>query len=179
MTPSIAFRIDSMMQALSDIVLPAIGTDKNLAREQAQLVMAHLMLIRGQLDRAVDYDRMELLAATALADRLLPLAQGGPRISGAAQATRSVLGEIGEIEDRQDAIRRINQAMEDLMRASRVDGDTASQAAISSAVFAHAKEHSLRNRVWFGANNFDADRASLPDIASLFKTSFKTGKGES
>lgn len=168
MTPSIASRIDSMIQAMGDIILPAIEADKSLAREQAQLVVAHLHLMRQQLAHADAFDRIELAAAVRLGQQLLELAAGEASLTENRQTLQSALSEGERLADRQDAIRAVNGATENFVRALRLHGGRSSIDAMTSAVLAHTQEQSRRNRIWFASNGFDAERDSLPGVESLF-----------
>lgn len=168
MTPSFSYRIDSMIQAMTDIVLPAIDGEKSLAIEQAQLVMAHLGLMKTQLPLASKFDELELQACQSLANELLELSSQHPEVADAHQqlhlATNSPAGGI----ELQHEIRAINGALENLVRAIRADSTRELIDATSTAVLNHTRQQSLRNRIWFASNGFDANAANLPPSDSLF-----------
>jgi hypothetical protein len=169
MTPSILARIDSMVQAMGDIVLPAIEADKNLAREQAQLVVAHLHLMKKQLAHADAFDRIELAAAVQLGRQLLELAAADTGVASDRQALQAAISEGESVPDRQDAIRAVNGGTENFVRALRQRGERSSIDAMTRTVLALAQEQSRRNLIWFASNGFDAERDSLPSIESLFR----------
>ena len=175
MTPSISDRIDSLIHTLTDVVLPAIDAEKSLERDQAQLVIAHLKLIRTQLPQAAIFDELELAAAIALGRKLLTLCEGGPKLTQAAKALQDVLASP-DPADRQDAIRRVNAANEYLVRASRIDGKPASVQAIRTAALANGKAQTLRDRIFFADSGFDADRGDLPDMATYFMEQARNGQ---
>jgi hypothetical protein len=168
MTPSISARIDSMIQAMGDIVLPAIEADKNLAREQAQLVVAHLHLMKKQLAHADDFDRIELAAAVELGQQLLELSAADPGVASDRQTLQATISDGKLLPDRQDAIRAVNGATEAFVRALRQHGERSSIDAMTSTVLSFAQEQSRRNLIWFASNGFDAERDSLPSIESMF-----------
>ena len=168
MTPSISARIDSMIQAMGDFVLPAIDTDKSLAREQGQLVVAHLHLMQKQLAHADAFDRLELAAAVQLGLQLLELVAGDVGVIGDWQALQAALDEGQRLPGRQEAIRAVNGATEGFVRALRLRGSRSSVNAMTGAVLTHMQEQSRRNRIWFASNGFDAERDSLPGLESLF-----------
>jgi hypothetical protein len=182
MTPSIAYRIDSLIQALDDIVLPAIDTDKSLAREQGQLVVAHLHLMKQQLAQADAFDRSELEAAAKLGQQLLAqtaedagLADARRTLQAALnEALPNVLEKALQKADRpaqlQDTIRALNGAIEHFVRTLRLHASRGSIDATTSTVLAHARQQSRRNRIWFASNGFDSERDSLPGYDSLFAT---------
>jgi len=163
MTPSIKNRLSSMVHALTDIILPAIDSDNSLAREQAELVVAHLTLIGRQIDKASDFDRLELRAVINLGRTVSAIALGGSHTSEAADTvTAAIKAAAHEGDDRQEGIRSINHAIEQLIRACNIDGEKASNEKIAAKIIAHTKAQSLRDRVLFAATNFDAEKDSLP-----------------
>jgi hypothetical protein len=168
MTPSFSARIDSMIQAMGDIVLPAIEADKNLAREQAQLVVAHLNLMKKQLARADDFDRTELAAAVQLGQRLLELTAADPGVASDREALQAAISEGQALPGRQDAIRAVNGATESFVRSVRQRGERSSIDAMTRTVLTLSHEQSRRNLIWFASNGFDAERDSLPSIESMF-----------
>lgn len=168
MTPSISARLDSMIQAMDDILLPAIEADKSLAREQGQLVVAHLNLMKKQLAHADDFDRIELGAAVHLGQRLLEITTGDPGVVSDRQALQAAIDEGKALPVRQEAIRAVNGATENFVRALRQSGERSSIDAMTSTVLALSHEQSRRNLIWFASNGFDAERDSLPGIESLF-----------
>ncbi|MGB1906325.1 MAG: hypothetical protein ACPHN3_03275, partial [Spongiibacter sp.] len=56
MNPSQSLRVSTMMRALQDSIMPAIGDDQPLAREQAGLLLGHLAALQQQdgQEKAVD-----------------------------------------------------------------------------------------------------------------------------
>ncbi|MGQ0696776.1 MAG: hypothetical protein ACT4PZ_00905 [Panacagrimonas sp.] len=170
MTPSIPYRIDSLIQAMCDIVLPAMEADKSLAREQAQLIVAHLHLLKRQLPQAEAFDQLELQAAASLARQLLELESDNTALNACRQALDSTLIEPTRHANAQDAIRQIDGAVENFVRALRVHAARPAIDAMTTMVLAHARERSLRNRIWFSSNGFDSERDGLPGFDTLFAT---------
>lgn len=168
MTPSIPSRIDSLIQAMSDIILPALDADKSLAHEQAQLVIGHLHLMKRQLARADAFDRSELADAVRLAQQSLELTADDTGVVKERTSLRAALNEAERLPELQDAIRVVNGAIENFVRALRLQAGRHSIDTVTSAVLAHAREKSQRNRIWFASNGFDAERDSLPGIETLF-----------
>lgn len=86
MMPSIGLRLATLRRAVNEVILPAIAPDNALAREQAQLVAAHLELLARQLDDAPRIDAALARGTAALALTLSACASGGPRTQAAARA---------------------------------------------------------------------------------------------
>ncbi len=170
MTPSIPDRFDSMVQTLADIVIPAIDADNDLAREQAQLVIAHLTMIKSQLPYADRFDREELEDAITLAEKMLQLAKGGDVTRAAADALGQAVKAANPLDPitRCEANRAVNAASEDLVRAVRIDGAGDAASRIAQIVIEDANRKVMRDRIWFQDSGFDAERASLPGLGSLF-----------
>ena len=168
MTPSISARIDSMVQAMDDIVLPSIDENNNLAREQAQLVIAHLNLLKKQFAHADAFDRIEMANAVQLGRQLLELTTADAGVAGDRPVLEAAINAGQALPDRQGALRAVNGATEAFIRALRQRGERRSIDAMTRAVLALSQEQSRRNLVWFASNGFDADRDSLPSIESMF-----------
>ena len=170
MTPSFSYRIDSMIQAMADIVLPAIDGEKSLAIEQAQLVIAHLGLMKTQLPLATKFDELELQACQVLANTLLEITANQSTLADARQQLKLAAQTPAVGIELQEEIRAVNGALENLIRVVRSSSNRELIEATSKAVLAHTQQQSLRNRVWFASNGFDADAANLPTTDSLFKS---------
>ena len=86
MMPSIELRLKTMAKAVQEVILPAIAAGNDLAREQAQLLIAHLALISQHWRHAHTYDALTLDAIKELAERLVVAAQGGEQTANASAA---------------------------------------------------------------------------------------------
>ena len=75
MMPSIELRLKTMAKAVQEVILPAIAPGNDLAREQAQLLIAHLALISQHWRHAHAYDALAFEAIKELAARLLAAAE--------------------------------------------------------------------------------------------------------
>ena len=164
MMPSIELRIATMVRALREVIEPALAPDNPLAREQAQLVAAHLELLARQIPLAQQYEDLSLRATTALATRLVAQAAGGERTLAAAAALQDRLAARVP-GDQSAAARRaaLGAAMDALIAAAHVDASAAFRAALYDAVLADAARQALRDRAWFAANGLDPEQADLPD----------------
>lgn len=158
MLPSIELRIQNLIKALSQVVLPAIDPENGLAREQAGLVIAHLQLIAQQWDKAPAFEAGSLTALEALGQRLADLANGGLVTAHAAADLRSALG--GDFA-------AIANAVDRLIVAVGEDGALAFRAQLDELVLAYGAHQAWRERVWFAGSGLDPDRAELPSIAEM------------
>ena len=144
MMPSIELRLQTMAKAMTDVILPALGPENALAREQAQLMIAQLGMIAKHWRRAAEYDALELRTISALAERLQTVAAGGAETRAAAAALAGLL-----------------------RRASAVDGDEAFKQASSEAILQYSVLQAWRDRVWFAGCGMDPERARLPEIDDM------------
>ena len=102
MNPSIHLRIDSVIRALTDVVLPAVHADDR-ATEQLQLSVAHLGVIRDQLDTATLFERFELTGYERLATTLLEAATHG-RARGFGRLVEDACRELAAALDAQHSL---------------------------------------------------------------------------
>lgn len=159
MLPSIELRIQNLVKALSEVVLPAIDPENGLAREQAGLVIAHLRLIAQQWEKAPAFEAGSLDALRALAQRLADLAEGGLATSSAAADLRTALGT-------QD-FAKIGNAVDRLIFAVGEDGGPAFRAQLDERVLEYGALQAWRERVWFAGTGLDPDAAGLPSIDEM------------
>ena len=74
MTPDIDVRLQSVIKAIEQVILPALDPHNPLAREQAALAIGHLHMIRGQLPYMADYMAICLADIVKLGGDLLVVA---------------------------------------------------------------------------------------------------------
>ena len=178
MLPSIELRIQNLIKALSQVVLPAVDPGNGLAREQAQLVIAHLQVIAKQWDKAQTFEAQSLAALRALAERLALAAAGGGETSRAGAGLRRALAQRSESNERAALAREheaLGTAIEELIAAAFAaafaDGSADFRAQLDEAVLEHGQYQAWRERVWFAGNALDPDRAELPSIDEMLRGS--------
>ncbi|MBC2637617.1 MULTISPECIES: hypothetical protein [unclassified Rhodococcus (in: high G+C Gram-positive bacteria)] len=168
MNPSIQLRIDSVIRALEDTVDPAVAGDERAA-EQLQMAIAHLRVIREQLDIATSFDRYELRCFEGLGEELMAASSGGPSVVEATRTLRTILAssyppqDPAAIRDRTD---RLGRAIERLIFASYDDGDDAFQVAARTAVLNSERERVNANRSFFVGMAWESD-VLLTDLNRL------------
>ena len=161
MSPDADERLASIVRALSDVVLPSLPAEAGLAKEQVQLCIGHLQILRAQLDHIHDYEAEELADAAALG-RMLTCCAGGPAtVSARARLREAVASEPGQGAAAIRAARQqINEAIGRLVEAVGIDGDDACRANLSRAILQIERQRSLKDRQWSAAFGFDAQLAS-------------------
>jgi hypothetical protein len=170
-----ALQIQTVIKALTDVVLPAVDPHNKLAQEQAKLAIGMLHLVAQRQPLMYRYDLDELARFLALADTLRQQAEGLPGASNAlhalmasTEAGEEVLGraqaEPSELEEANFDLReKIGALITQVYRHT----ETGKLKPISDAVNAHAKEQLLRERVWLVAQGWEPDPKSLPAIETL------------
>lgn len=153
MIPSIDERLASLIRALSDVILPALPDDAGLAREQAQLGIGHLMILRGQIDPAPVFEAEELADARALGEALGQTVRGGAASTAALAALGQALAEAGP--DRASRM-AINAAIAALVSAVASDGSGEARAALHSTILRHEAARAEKDRRWALPFGFDS-----------------------
>jgi hypothetical protein len=167
--PSIELRLQTMAKAMTDVILPALGPENALAREQAQLMIAQLGVIAKHWRRAAEYDALGLREMFALAERLGGVATGGAETRVAADALASLLRGretrgTGAVDEERAAIAN---AIDTLIRASGIDGDEEFRRASSDAILEYSALQAWCDRVWFAGCGMDPELARLPEIDDM------------
>ena len=170
-----ALQIQTVIKAMTDVILPAVAADNKLAQEQAKLVIGTLHLIAQRQPLMFRYDRDELSRFLALAETLQSRATGLP---GAATALHALTTATDIGEDMLDRARAepgeleaanfdLREKIGALIKAVYAEADAASLKPIGAIVTAHAKEQLLRERSWLIAQGWEADPMSVPAIETL------------
>jgi len=166
MLPDIDVRLANTLKALTEVVLPAIPADAPLAREQAQLAVAHLGVVARQWKDALAFELESLDAACRLARDLA----GQLADTARAVALEGAVARADDIDRRRyDAVSAAHRELVALIAAAIAEDRVASPlaAGIADRVLAYAERQALRERAWFAACGLDPDRDSLPSLDTL------------
>ena len=174
MAPGFALRIQSMMRAMREVVIPAIPPDRRLALDQANIIVGNLRIMAEQHDRLVEYELAERRDYTALLRDLLAAASGIVPADLAAQSeallSRAVpLASVGlpTQNDLAALVRDVKAAADATLQSALDHGAPDVRATISTLVLAQAERQVLRERRWTMAAGFELDPASLPSLDAL------------
>lgn len=165
MNPSLDVRIQSMIRAITETILPQLepGT---AAADQAALVAGHLAVIRDQIDVAVNFDRFELRSYRTLAASLADFSFGGPETSSAMKHLTSLIE--APIAEHPAGVRKqvemLGAAVESLVHAVASDGSTGVGARATSTVIDHERRRIAANRSLFLGMGWEDDSDDLPDL---------------
>jgi hypothetical protein len=173
MTPDLGTRLDTVITALRQVVIPALPADEVLAREQASLCIGQLSVLAQQYRHVADYEALCLEEMSSLAATLLADAAGGPATTRAAGELRTCLeqGETkaGPVPTTPTHQRRnaIAARIDELLRAAGSDGTEGFRVMSETVVVEHGARQAGRDRAWFRACGMDPDAATLPTIPEM------------
>lgn len=164
--------LDSAVRTLADIVRPAVDAADVHAREQLEVVIGLLSLMRERQALAWRYELDEL---TRLLDLSRALAALDARGADGPLRTLAALGndvlrraQAGPDEVRQ-ASRALREASGALAAALYADGEPELRARVQRLVLDHAAEQLTRERAWFAPQGWELDPTALPPIDELLK----------
>lgn len=168
-------QIQTMIKAMTDVVIPAVDPNNQLACEQAQIVLGMLHLMATRLPWQFDYDLDELARALNLSAEVLEKGRGGSHTQNALlaleQATsdaRSILGAATSPETLEHAILELRTQTSAAIHALWIDGDPDCRHTIGRAVLDVSKEQIDRERSWFAPQGWDSqENAPAPLEAFL------------
>jgi hypothetical protein len=169
-------QIQSILKAMTDVVLPALDPKNPLAQEQARLCMGMLSVMAGQLPLQYRYDCDELGRLMALAQRIqqLPgMAQLAPNAvgalaSGTKQADEVLTRARAEPAELVQAVRALREATGNLVQEAFANDPAGHQTAeLQRAVMGATQQQLQRERAWFIGQGWEADPAAIPAIETL------------
>ncbi len=152
MTPNTDDRLASIVRALTEVILPHLPPEASLAQEQVHLAVGHLQILRTQLDGISAFEREELDDTVALAKALVTV-EGGTATTSAQAALQAAATGAGD--DVRSAVKAINQAIENLVRAVSQDGAAGTKATLSQTILSHEHARVQKDRAWFLPFGFD------------------------
>ena len=169
MAPDIGQRIDTVLQALEDIVMPAIDPAQPAAREQLGYAMAALRLIVSQHDKAYSlavmevrlFARLLLQLDEAAGDALAPDLQRRLREAGAARVTDLQVPAQSRLDNLQREYREIADAV---VAAISGGADADARMRITAIVIEHSFEETTMRRSWMAMPGVEADVSKLPSL---------------
>lgn len=178
MTPDLDTRLNTVVTALQQVVIPALPATEVLALEQATLCIGQLNVLAEQYQHLGDYQALCLADISSLGAALADSAEGGPATTSAAGALRQTLREAGTRAARTSALsasadreRRtmIAHAVEALIKGSAEDGSEEFLGKSRQLIVEHGKRQSARDRSWFRGCGMDPDADLLPSIPEMIE----------
>lgn len=170
-----AIQLQSVIKALSEVVLPAIDADNKPAIEQTKLSIGLLSLLAEQLPVQFSFDCDELARLIATGRRLVDSAAGGEATQTAAAVLRDALDDASRTLDGArsgpakvvGAVRTLREATGSLVTQAHTDGTAQARAAIDGAVLAMSKAQLLRERALMRLQGWEPDPKAIPPLSEL------------
>ncbi len=156
------------IQALSDVVAPALDPTDEVAAQQLRFVIAFLEFHRERLGLALDRDRFELRHDLALAERVIGHAQGAGLDTDALRAALDGARDVdarfgirpGEVRESRAAL---ESALTGAVREAEHSDDPAARE-LEREVVRGARAELEAQRAWFLPHGFEVDPDSLPPL---------------
>lgn len=162
-------------RSMQEMIVPAVGPENPLAREQAQLIVMALQFVEDRLPHLHSRDRAEMIAHADMAEAVLATAR--------TEAERALLAElapaIGEARrlqasagassvEMQMAGQKIAAAVSAAVRAARQSAPGLSQR-LRDAVAAGSRPIIDLQRAFFAPTGFDRG-AEVPSLEEMIET---------
>lgn len=152
MTPTTDERLASIVRALTEVVLPHLPAEASLAREQVQLAVGHLQILRSQLDAIPDFEREELADAIAVGRAL---ADAAAEAAGPAAAALRTMIAAADGRDVRGQRRGIHAGVDRVIRDVWASGGAAAKASLTDIILSHERDRAQKDRRWFLPYGFD------------------------
>ncbi|MBA2935521.1 hypothetical protein HZF05_15650 [Sphingomonas sp. CGMCC 1.13654] len=163
MLPDIDLRIDNMLKALEQVVIPALPSGERLARDQVNLVIGHLRMMKDQWRFAVKFEAGSLENMMRLGDELADQVDPIYRQSLADALSVARNTDSDDQKALATAIHDLGSVIDRIILGE--DGRLALAPAAFAAIIDYGHRQARRERSWFAATGLDPDRAELPTIA--------------
>ncbi len=168
-------RLQSMLRAMLEVIQPAIDPSRQLAIDQANIMIGTLRILLDQHDKTYQFRTAELRQYSALVRDLTDIAQGGSETHASARAAKALLAQVEAIAGLPipsqaaltELVVAIRTAADELLRAAYADGTAAFRKAADRLVLDQAGKELLRERAWVRRAGFEADPSVLPPIEEL------------
>lgn len=150
MSPDQETRIASVIRALSDIVLPAIPEDEQLALEQLQLSIGHLSILAAELSNSARYLEEEMNDRVSLAKALITITDGESGVNAARNALETILNTDDV------TLFEVSERIQGLISSVSDQGSSECKKETFKLVLAREDARAMSDRRWFAPMGFDA-----------------------
>jgi hypothetical protein len=171
MLPSIDLRLQNLIKALREVIIPAIPARETLARDQATLVMAHLQVISLQWQSVAKYEAGSLDELCALIAELIEADLANIPNDLRTQAQSALAAAKSTDRLNHEAIGKSLLQLGTLADRiiSRQDNDEPMSPSLKDAVLRYGARQSLRDRSWFAAHNLDPAPSEVLALESILQ----------
>lgn len=169
MLPGIDLRLQNVLKALREVVLPAIPPDQRLARDQAMLAIGHIAIVADQWREAARYEAGSLSRLIALAEHLT--ADATIEVEGDVQRRleealiRATAADPSDLRQAEGLIQELGTLIDAVILGAGRPGTL--PPTLLDAVLSYGEAQAHRERVWFAGTKLDPDVAELETIADM------------
>ncbi len=172
MTPDHSLRLNTLLRAMQDVVLPAIDPRNRLALDQANIVVGNLRILLDQCDKAYQYEWAELREYFALVSAMSESARASSGAADSLAAADAALAASSQLvglaiptqAELVARVRELKQAADTLLRAAYEHGTPQHRSRVDRLVHEQAQRQLTRERVWFRKAGFELDARALPTM---------------
>jgi hypothetical protein len=169
MVPDFALRLDSILCALKEVVIPALDANNKNAIEQAHLISAHIRIISEQIDLGTQYYLAELRDHIALVDDLLVVENNAgaacTEATAALQVARPLAAtRVPALSELSAVVSRLKSAADGIIKSS---DRQAKRDKVNRLVMQHAVGQIRRDRAWVRGAGIDIEANKLPPLREL------------
>jgi hypothetical protein len=176
MIPTHALRLQSMLRSMIEVVVPAIGAEQQLARDQAAIIVANIRVLLDQHDKVYHFLLCELREYRDLL-RALQVVSSSPDSAVKLLPKAEVVIEpwvtdllemaLPAQRDLADAVSLLKQQADQWLEVLLASDDPALREQASALVLQQSGKQIERERSWLRSSGFDADVGSVPAIDIL------------
>jgi hypothetical protein len=172
MTPTHELRLDTMLRAMRDVVIPALPKEQKLAMDQAQTVLGYLRILRDQAGRTFQFAMVELREYAALVEALQEAASGADatqQCAGEARAAHAAVEPLLALQlpserDVLAHVKALKSVADNLLRAAYRDGSEEFRRRADALVYGQSDTQLTRERVWLREAGFELEPERLPQM---------------
>lgn len=168
MQPEVRLRIETMIKALDDVVIPELVSGS--AIEQATLVRGSLQLLQEQFDHIRGFAHADLKSFSDLCDKLAQHAHAGDEVVAAEIARSSARAAAADARASLADLNQHNRALRSaacaLIREEYSGADPERQKGIERITLRHAQSQTDRERAWVHMTGFDIFPNEVQTVAA-------------
>jgi hypothetical protein len=158
--------LQAIIKSMTDVVLPALDADNQLAQEQGHLIVGLLTLMAQRLPLQYAYDVDELRRICELGEKLQTIDADAQVAVALAEATAVLARVSADPAELIAVIGTLGATIGSKVQSLAAKRDASSRAACR-AVLAASREQQLRERSWLLMQGWEADRGAVPPIEEL------------
>lgn len=161
-------QIQSMIKAMTEVVLPAVDQTNELAFQQAQLITGHLVLLARRLPLQYRSDCDELERLVSYAATLGEKAGGDAALEASRAAAADTLSRAcAEPAELVTSINNLTGVLDKVIRNAFATGNEVLCQEVQTATLAMSKAQLLRDRAWLIMQGWEPDPESVPAVETL------------